>query len=237
MRGVCIHGSRVEGWAVQTDLDCETYTGGIAQTNGYLLRPRTQGGPVILIDAPAGIAQWLGARGVRPDWLLLTHHHFDHVENAAAVAETGARVVAFARPTAELTLANFAASWGMPMNIRPFAVNEVLSSSRANADGGVAQVWSAVPGLDGAWKWAHVPGHSPDGIVFHNPGLGWLFAGDTLFAGSIGRTDLPGGDHARLIEGLRSVLLELPPETRVLPGHGPETRIGEEEATNPYLFD
>ena len=217
--------------------DCLIYTGGIAQTNGYLLRPQDGDGPVILIDAPAGIAQWLRGQDVRPDWLLLTHHHFDHVENAAAVAAMGAHVVAFAKPSPELTLESLAASWGMPMTIQPFAVDHVLGPGGAAPVAGGTPTWSEVPGLGSAWRWAHVPGHSPDSIVFHLPELDWLLAGDTLFAGSIGRTDLPGGEHGRLIDGLKSVLLKLPANTRVLPGHGLETSISAEAVSNPYLAD
>ncbi len=222
---------------MEATLECQIYTGGIAQTNGYLVRLRDGGGPVVLIDAPAGIGGWLRQLGARPDWLLLTHHHFDHIEHAALVAETGARVLAFTRPTPELTLESMAASWGMPMTVRPFEVDERLESLMAVEDPPADPGWHAVPGLDlgGEWRWAHVPGHSPDSVVFHLPALDWLFAGDTLFAGSIGRTDLPGGHHEQLIEGLRSRLLPLPDATRVLPGHGPETTIGEEAADNPYV--
>ena len=219
---------------MQPTLDCQIFTGGIAQTNGYLVRRSDGTGPVVLIDAPAGIAGWLQQAGTRPDWLLLTHHHFDHVEHAGAVAAMGARVLAYTRPTADLTLESMAASWGMPMTIQPFEVDERLELL---ADAGADPHWHALsgPDLGGEWRWAHVPGHSPDSVVFHLPALDWLFAGDTLFAGSIGRTDLPGGHHEQLIEGLRSRLLPLPDATRVLPGHGPETTIGEEAADNPYV--
>jgi glyoxylase-like metal-dependent hydrolase (beta-lactamase superfamily II) len=79
----------------------------------------------------------------------------------------------------------------------------------------------------------HTPGHSPGGICLL--GDGHLFVGDTLFAGSVGRTDLPGGDHDTLIEGIRRQLLVLPEETVVHPGHGPDTTIGREKKVNPYL--
>jgi hydroxyacylglutathione hydrolase len=81
----------------------------------------------------------------------------------------------------------------------------------------------------------HVPGHSPDSLVFHLPEEEFAFAGDTLFAGSIGRTDLPGGRHPQLLEAIREQLFTLAPMTRILPGHGPETTISKEVAGNPYL--
>lgn len=80
----------------------------------------------------------------------------------------------------------------------------------------------------------HVPGHSPGSIAFYFPSSGIVISGDVLFRGSIGRTDLPGCDHAQLLDSLRR-LSALPPETRVLSGHGPETTIGEELQTNPFL--
>lgn len=79
----------------------------------------------------------------------------------------------------------------------------------------------------------HTPGHSPGGVCLYRPGH--LFAGDTLFAGSIGRTDLPGGDYHTLIQSIQGRLLTLPPETVVYPGHGPSTTIGDEKAYNPFL--
>ena len=82
---------------------------------------------------------------------------------------------------------------------------------------------------------AHVPGHSPDSVTFHLADAGVLFSGDTLFAESIGRTDLPGGNTQQLLDGILGKLLSLPPETKVFPGHGPATTIGVEAKENPYL--
>ena len=81
----------------------------------------------------------------------------------------------------------------------------------------------------------HTPGHTQGSVCLHFAPLKVLIAGDTLFAGSIGRTDLPGGDFNQIIESLHSRLLTLPDETKVLPGHGPATTIGEERQSNPFL--
>lgn len=81
----------------------------------------------------------------------------------------------------------------------------------------------------------HVPGHSPGGIALYDPDGGYVITGDSLFAGSIGRTDLPGGDIHTLLESVRGKLLTLPPDTLVFPGHGPETTIARELASNPFL--
>jgi len=81
----------------------------------------------------------------------------------------------------------------------------------------------------------HTPGHSPGGVCFHAPGA--VFTGDTLFAGSVGRTDFPGGDHHRLIEGVVRKIFPLGDELRVYPGHGPASTIGRERSTNPFFHD
>ena len=82
----------------------------------------------------------------------------------------------------------------------------------------------------------HTPGPTPRGVCFHD-GHGILFSGDLLFQGSIGRTDFPGGDFATIVESIRGKVFALPPGTRVLPGHGPETTVGEEKAGNPFVGD
>ena len=81
----------------------------------------------------------------------------------------------------------------------------------------------------------HTPGHSPGGVCFYLPQAGCLFCGDTLFAEGVGRTDLPGGDFDQLKQSVVERLFTLPPETRVLPGHGPTTTIGWERENNPYV--
>jgi len=198
----------------------QTYTGGIAETNGYYL-PTAAGG--ILIDAPEGIAAWLTAKGLRVTHLLLTHQHFDHVMDAAAVQALGAQIHAFADYEAQLTLENVARSWGMP-DVKGFRVDKRLTADQPlEID-------------EFHFSLAHVPGHSPDSITFYLADQTTLFSGDTLFQQSIGRTDIPGhGDHRLLLQGIRSKLLSLPAETKVYPGHGGSTTIGREIRSNPYL--
>jgi hydroxyacylglutathione hydrolase len=196
-----------------------SFTGGSAQTNAYLLE--TAGGN-LLFDAPLGAARWIASLGVRVDHLVLTHQHYDHVEDAAELREGGAKVHAYAPYSAELTLEEAARTWGMPLQVRPFAVDVLVSPGPL-----------ALAGLDFAV--AHVPGHAADSLIYHLPAGGVVFSGDTLFAGSIGRPDLPGGDLRQLLAGIRRHLLTLPAETRVLSGHGPETTIGREADGNPYL--
>lgn len=90
---------------------------------------------------------------------------------------------------------------------------------------------------DYAFKTIFTPGHSPGHICFYSEKLGILIAGDTLFAGSIGRTDLPGGNHTVFMETLKSLMQTLPPATKVLPGHGPDTSLKVESSSNPFLME
>lgn len=203
-------------------LRISTFTGGIAQTNGYLVNAPTDS---FLVDAPDGAADWLRRQGVKVAHLLLTHQHFDHVQDAAAIQqEHGAKIWAFAPFSRELTL-EFLMGFvsGSSFAVREFTVDEVLE--------GRDEI--QVAGL--SWKLAHIPGHSADSITFHCEAERLLFGGDVLFAGGIGRTDFPGGSLKTLLAGIEKHLLTLPDDTRVLPGHMEETTIGEERLGNPYL--
>jgi len=197
-----------------------SHTGGFTQTNGYLIE--TPDGN-LLIDAPEGVAGWLDQKGVRVDDVLLTHQHYDHVLDAAALQGRGARLHAFAPFSTELTLEDAARAWGMPVSVEPYRIDLLLETGQP----------LRLAGLE--ISIAHVPGHATDGVIFHLPAYGIVFSGDTLFAASIGRTDLPGGSTRQLLDGIARHLLTLPPETRVLSGHGPATTIGHEAVGNPFL--
>ena len=201
----------------------ERFTGGFVQTNCYLME--TPGGSHLLVDAPAGSAAWLKARNIVPAALLLTHQHYDHVEDAAAVAAMGVKIYAHTAYSPALTLEEMMRGFGMPVHIQPYAVDELLAGKTELEIGGLRL------------ELAHVPGHSPDSVTFFARATGELFSGDTLFADSIGRPDLPGGDGPLLIDGIREKLFALPESTQVLPGHGPATTIGAERAGNPYCGD
>ena len=197
-----------------------SYTGGFVQTNGYLIE--TPDGN-FLIDAPEGIAAWITERGVRVDEVLLTHQHYDHVTDAAALKALGAKLYAFAGYSKDLTLESTARGWGVPISVTPYEIDCLFEMAQPLDLAGI-QI-----GL------AHVPGHSADSVTFYLSDHGVVFSGDTLFASSIGRTDLPGGSTEQLLGGIARHLMTLPPETRVLPGHGPGTTIGREISENPYL--
>ncbi len=206
-------------------VDIRKYTGGPVFCNAYLVRGEAG---YVAVDAPLGFADWALTRlpeGEKLTALLLTHQHFDHVQDAARLQElTGCRICAHSPYSPELTLeADAARAWGIEPPA-PFRVDDVFGSSRKAANWG---------GLD--WQLYSIPGHSPDGMAYGLEKKGSLFVGDILFAGSIGRTDFPGGSHATLVRGIREQLLELDPATVVYSGHGPATSIQEELLNNPYL--
>lgn len=200
----------------------ETYTGGIAATNAYYL-PEAR----VLFDAPEGALEWVRNNGWTVDQLLLTHGHFDHIWDAAAVKKaTGCRVGCheadrplLADPGGQARL------FGLDLDDAAIAADFPLE------DGG------SVEAEPFTFRLMHIPGHCPGSVCFHCEAEGLVFAGDVLFAGSVGRTDLPGGSRERLLDGIRRKLLVLPDPVWVYPGHGPPTRIGRERETNPYLQD
>lgn len=194
------------------------YTGGMVQTNGYLVESPAGN---FLVDAPAGIAAWIDGKGVRIDALYLTHQHYDHVEDVAAIRARGVKAYAWAHYSKDLTLETFGTSWGVPA-VAKFEVDELIAEGEANLFGTKAKV-------------GHVPGHSQDSLTFFLPDDGVVFAGDALFAGSVGRCDLPGGSFEVLLSGIKRELLSLPDDTKVFSGHGEPTTIGRERVSNGYL--
>jgi glyoxylase-like metal-dependent hydrolase (beta-lactamase superfamily II) len=199
----------------------KSFEGGELLTRAYLTE--TPGGEWILIDAPADTDRWLDELGIEPVALLLTHQHFDHIAAASRLAQRGIPIHSWSAFDRELTLESVVKGWGLPIQIEPFGVDHVLSGRERIQIGG----------LD--LELRHVPGHSPDSVVFFDAEKEALFAGDTLFAGSTGRADLPMGDMEELCRGIREKLYSLPPRTRVFPGHGPETRIDTESRSNPIV--
>jgi glyoxylase-like metal-dependent hydrolase (beta-lactamase superfamily II) len=202
--------------------EIHTYTGGIAATNGHLL---TLPGGNVLVDAPDGIAGWLKKQNLRVDALFLTHQHFDHVLDAAAVkAQHECRIYAFAPFSRDLTLERlYGAVTGSSFSVPEFEVDQVLEGQ------------STLNALGEMWGLHHVPGHSPDSVCFHLATHDLLFGGDVLFLDGVGRTDFPGGSTQQLLTGIEEKLFKLPDETRVFPGHGDDTTIGRERLENPFL--
>lgn len=196
-------------------------------TNCYIIAC-TETGASAVIDPGADdpwVAETLAAHGLKPGQILLTHGHLDHIGGIAALKKlTGATVAVHGDDATMLTdpLRNGSANFGMRITAPP--------ADRMLRDGDQVTV--------GALRFTviHTPGHTPGGCCFYYAGDGGhLFAGDTLFAGSIGRTDLAGGDHGALIRSIKEKLLGLPADTVVYPGHGPTTAIGDEAEYNPFL--
>ena len=197
----------------------EEFTGGMLDTNAFLL-----GSPAgrVLVDAPEGADARFSREPVAA--LLLTHGHFDHVVDAAAIQRRhGCPVYVHADSRAMVQDRGFFRDWGFALEIEPVPDVRLLGAAEAFTVAGLTLTV------------LEVPGHCPGSLCFYLPAEGVLFGGDVLFRGGIGRWDLPGGDHELLVTGIRQKLFPLPDSTRVFPGHGPATTIGHERATNSWL--
>lgn len=207
------------------------HTGGFTFTNGYLL-----GGPggTVGVDAPEGMADWLQDQGVKLDALLLTHWHFDHVVDAARlVREHGCQVYAWGPSTAETRLELYLQKWaGITYAVEDYPVTVPLSGLFDESAGPETRTIK-VAGRQ--FRMEHVPGHSPDSIVFIEEEAGIIFSGDTLMQGGIGRSDFPDGDGELLLRGIREKILPLPGGWQVFSGHGRPTTVEAEQRSNPYL--
>lgn len=199
----------------------ESFCGGIFETNCYLFKA-PEGW--ILFDAPAGACDWLESRNIDLKLLLLTHGHVDHVQDLARIkTRFGCEIGCHPLTAPMISGREFFRSFGFELEIEPVEADfPIQETSARNFLGLEMQV------LD-------VPGHCPGSLCFFSSKDDVLVGGDVLFAGSIGRGDLPGGDVDLLIEGIEEKLFPLGDDVTVLPGHGPPTKIGIERQTNPFL--
>jgi hydroxyacylglutathione hydrolase len=222
------------------------FPAGPLQANCYLLA-RDAGEPCLIVDPGQdvleGLNEQLAKHRLTPVAVLLTHGHFDHAFSVAPVCD-GNDIPAWIHPADRGLLddplrgisAESAAFFGGRLTMRePAEVRELV-------DGAVLDIAGFRLAVD------HTPGHTGGSVCFRagarvddsaehgqHPEGGLLLSGDTLFAGSIGRTDLPGGNSHDIMESLRTKVLPLPDDTVVLPGHGPTTTIGRERVSNPFL--
>jgi glyoxylase-like metal-dependent hydrolase (beta-lactamase superfamily II) len=175
-------------------------------------------------DQIEGILEILRQEKLTLKQIVITHAHIDHVGGAMKLkAATGAPILMNQNDYALLKMLDMQAAW---VGMRPpgdVQVDEAVGQGRVLK---VGEISSSV---------IHTPGHTEGSICLYFPEEKKLIAGDTLFAGSIGRTDLPGGSMDKIMRSLHTQVLALPDETEVVPGHGPVTTIGEERETNLFL--
>ncbi len=213
----------------QFGLAIQTVCSGPVDTNGYIIVDEATSKAVI-VDAPMDSADWYVQRIRKAGWqvtdLWLTHSHWDHTADCAKLKrELGLKI--FLHQADEYRLYN-------PNAHTVFALPFELEGSTVDAyfhHGDILHLGSQ------CWELRHTPGHTEGGVCFVNHDDGVVIAGDTLFHGSIGRTDLPGGNMEQLISSIHRELLTLEDHYRVLCGHMDPTTIGEERDNNPFLQD
>jgi glyoxylase-like metal-dependent hydrolase (beta-lactamase superfamily II) len=201
---------------------------GPIQTNAYLLTDSLSG-TAVLIDAPgrvwAQVEPILKSEGCRLSELWLTHGHWDHTQGGAevvAASKAAVRAHEADRPLIET-----------PELMSPFLPPGFLLEAISVDHWLQAGETLAAVGTQAEVR--HVPGHCPGNVLFYFQDSGEAFVGDALFNGSVGRTDLPGGDFPTLEKSVREQIYTLPQSTVVYPGHGQETTVGEEKVHNPYI--
>jgi len=218
------------------------FPAGAFAANCYIVAP-APGEECVIIDpgqdAEGGIEELLARYRLKPVAVLLTHGHIDHVWSVGPVC--GARgIPAYINPADRALLADPAS--GLALNVGQELFGGITFTEpddvRELTDGATLELAGVELTV------GHVPGHTPGSVTFGTdgapdlpdlPGGGTLFTGDLLFAGSIGRTDLPGGDHQAMLRSLARTLARSQDDMLVLPGHGPQTTIGAERRTNPFL--
>ena len=174
-------------------------------------------------EESAAVAGFFRSKGFKPEAVLLTHGHMDHIYGAAALQrEYGIPVYMSSKDKPIMTYFTRWAKYGIPTADTGFTTTDVT-------DGDVLEL----AGMK--FRAIATPGHTPGGICYYEEDSGALFTGDTLFAGAIGRTDLEGGDYDALIKSIMEKLILLDGDVNVYPGHGPQSTIGTEMATNPFL--
>jgi glyoxylase-like metal-dependent hydrolase (beta-lactamase superfamily II) len=201
---------------------------GPVQTMAYLVIDETTAEAVI-VDTPPGSAELLipevERRGLRIAAIVITHGHWDHVGEVARIASRLRAPAHIHADDAAQLRSPSTFGYPMPPGIVGMEADAPLPEGATIVCGGFTL------------EVLHVPGHTPGHVCLLERAQGILFSGDVLFAGSIGRTDLPGGSYDTLMEQIRLKLMTLPDEVIVYPGHGPSTTIGRERRRNPFILE
>lgn len=210
----------------ENELEVRSFTSGGFGENAYLVR-RPGEEAAVAIDPGSGVVEMIRVieeEGLRLAAILLTHAHIDHIEGVAELVR---------HAPAPIHLHSDAVGWyeraveqalvfGVELEAPPPA-DELLNGGEVLDLAGVR------------WEVRNAPGHAPGHVIFYVKDAGVAFVGDVVFQGSIGRSDLPGGDFARLMRSIREEVLTLPDETVLYSGHGPATTVGHERISNPFL--
>lgn len=200
---------------------------GPLSNNTYLIADTHSSQAVVIDPAMESemVLQAADQRGWHITQVWLTHAHFDHIAGVQQVVASQTPQLAVCLHPADLPLYHdLGGARKFGFQIQPGPEPSVLLAHKQSLKVGEIQ-----------FEVRHTPGHTPGHVVFYAPGEGVVFCGDLIFLGSVGRTDLPGGSHRQLIESIQSQILGLPPHTRLLSGHGPETTVGDEMRENPFL--
>jgi hydroxyacylglutathione hydrolase len=204
----------------------ETFPVGPLQCNCTILADEHTREAIVIDpgDEISRIHRRLLSHGLTLKQILITHAHIDHIGGALKLKSlTGAPIFLNENDLPQLELMAEQAAWVGVATPETAPPDEVLTDGRIV---GLANYPANV---------IHTPGHTQGSICLHFEPLKMVVAGDTLFADSIGRTDLPGGNHGQILDSIQTRLLTLPDETKVVPGHGPATSIGYERKANPFL--
>jgi glyoxylase-like metal-dependent hydrolase (beta-lactamase superfamily II) len=211
----------------------------IAQTNAWVVSAQGPGGECVLIDAPpdpGAILQVLAEDGLRLVALLNTHGHVDHVGGVGSVvhAQDHEVPVHIHDDDRHMLLDPIGTSGGFGSYLEGQGLDLRPPELLLGLDDG-----QRVSGAGMTFTALHTPGHTKGSVCFdlEIDGERVLFSGDHLFAGSIGRTDMPGGSYEQLMASMAEKILPMPDQTHVLPGHGPVTTVGQERVSNPFLLE
>ena len=202
-------------------IEFRTFTGGVFETNCYAVEAPDGW---ILFDAPDGACAWLVRQGIELKLLLLTHGHIDHIQDVAKIKRRfDCPVGIHPDGVPMISEADFFRDYGYQLEVETVQPDLLIEAAPSRA----------FLGMD--FEVLDVPGHCPGSLCFFSRENELLIGGDVLFAGGVGRWDLPGGDGELLFAGIREKLYPLGDNITVLPGHGPPTTIGTERRTNPFV--